>query len=97
MNLQLQVVRQPADLPALREAWSSLDSGIVFRSYDWLTTWWDHYERSKHDSLCVVVVRNHNDEVLAIDLRGGAETLRLAQPPSGHLLGALHQTVVIDA
>ncbi|WP_442481340.1 GNAT family N-acetyltransferase [Aeoliella sp. SH292] len=66
MNLQVQVVRQSADLPALREAWNSLDSGIVFRSYDWLVTWWDHYHRSKHDSLYVVVVRDHNNQVIAI-------------------------------
>ncbi|WP_425398894.1 GNAT family N-acetyltransferase [Aeoliella sp.] len=58
MNLQVQTIDRLDDLHSLRAAWERLDGGVVFRSFDWLTTWWQYYQRSQRERLAVVVVRD---------------------------------------
>lgn len=70
MNLQIQVMDRLEEVEALRAAWNRLDQGVVFRSLDWVTTWWQHYQRSRRERLHVVVVRDVSrpidSQVLAI-------------------------------
>lgn len=58
MSLQVQIVDRLDELAALRAAWNRLNEGVVFRSFDWVTTWWEHYQRSRRERLFVVVVRD---------------------------------------
>jgi len=36
-------IEQLEDLAPYRDEWNALAVGCVFRSFDWLTTWWRHY------------------------------------------------------
>lgn len=52
-SLRLEAIDDDARLAELASAWNALAQGIVFRSHDWLATWWRHYRRP-HDRLCVL-------------------------------------------
>ncbi len=61
MKLQVEVIEHLSEISALGTAWRRLDGDVPFRSYGWLTNWWQHYGApSGNDRLClsVLVVRD---------------------------------------
>lgn len=47
----------------MRESWDALSGGVVFRSFDWLESWWRHYgEGDPRRELCIVLVSQREEE-----------------------------------
>jgi CelD/BcsL family acetyltransferase involved in cellulose biosynthesis len=43
VSLELRVYDSFAPLLSRRDRWDALSGGVVFRSFDWLHLWWQHY------------------------------------------------------
>lgn len=52
--MNIQRITHLDDLQPYRRRWDELAGDCVFRSWDWLTTWWKHYGEGKQ--LCVLLV-----------------------------------------
>ncbi len=69
--MRVQPVRQLGGLLPYRERWDQLAGECVFRRWDWLTTWWEHYgSRQPAQELAVLLVLedlpNDSEHLLAI-------------------------------
>ena len=53
-DMQVQLVTSIAELVGVRDRWDQLNGDCVFRSWAWLTTWWDYY--SSNGRLHVLLV-----------------------------------------
>jgi CelD/BcsL family acetyltransferase involved in cellulose biosynthesis len=63
--LTVTCVQQEAQLAPLAEAWNRLADGVPFRRWEWLATWWRHFQTSSQ-RLFVLVVHDADDRVVAI-------------------------------
>ena len=52
--------------PAFVKAWQSLHHGSPMQSPAWLTTWWNVYGKAKPRKLCVAVVQDEHDKIVAV-------------------------------
>ena len=54
--MHIQRVEELTTLEPLRGRWDQLTGGVMFRSWTWLSTWWQHYGQAGSRRLCVLLV-----------------------------------------
>jgi len=64
-RLQVQLVDSADALDLLRAEWSALEQGHVFCSWQWLDTWWQHYQTSDMQ-LFTVALRDATGELVGL-------------------------------
>jgi CelD/BcsL family acetyltransferase involved in cellulose biosynthesis len=47
--MNIRRISSLADLAPLASAWNRLTRGVPFRSWEWLSTWWEHYGERRHN------------------------------------------------
>ena len=67
-DLRVSVIATPTDLLAIREEWQALaervESATVFQSWEWASSWYDHFGASKR--LQILTVRDADDRLVAL-------------------------------
>ena len=62
--MQTYSVNETAQLADLEPSWNRLAAGNPFRSWQWLSTWWEHYSDKRQ--LWIAVVAENNGTVIGI-------------------------------
>ena len=55
-----------ADLAALEMPWNILAAGEPMRSWNWLSTWWNHYGNTDNRELHVLAGGDPTDDLVAV-------------------------------